>query len=251
MSKTVKKLSPFALGLALCCYQAIQLPTAYAASLNLSSPPSDGLLSSGESTAFAADSTGKTATTDSTKTSVTANIDCPLQSSINQSTSTSSTPANPATTEASGVTPLPISPENSALKYESDDKVASSDTAQDSSIAQTPQTNSSTEVNSSEPVLMAQATLDDCCGIGGTTTCEVGGLPTGGAAVGGLSPLLGLLGLLPAAAIPFALGDSNDNPAQVPEPSTTPGIVAGFGLMGLYFSRRYLNRKNRQNTFSK
>ncbi len=97
--------------------------------------------------------------------------------------------------------------------------------------------------------LVAQASLDDCCEIGGTTTCEVGGLPPagGGALGGGPSPLLALLGL-PAALIPAFLGggDGSNNstppiPTPVPESSSTGAIAAGFGLIGLWYGRRLRN----------
>jgi hypothetical protein len=98
--------------------------------------------------------------------------------------------------------------------------------------------------------LVAQASLDDCCEIGGTTTCEVGGLPPAGGGIlggGGPSPLLALLGV-PAALIPAFLGgsDSSSNnptptPMPVPESSSTGAIAAGFGLIGLWYGRRLRN----------
>ncbi len=98
-------------------------------------------------------------------------------------------------------------------------------------------------------VKVAQLVPDEnCCELGGTSDCELGGLPpAGGAASGGGFPFAALAGLLPLAAIPFAFGggkDNNDSPPPVPEPSSTAGIVAGFGMLGLWFSRRFRAGKN-------
>lgn len=107
----------------------------------------------------------------------------------------------------------------------------------------------STVPDSASSTLIAQASLGDCCEIGGTTTCEVGGLPPAGGGIlgGGPSPLLALLGL-PAALIPAFLGggdssNSNPTPTPVPESSSTGAIAAGFSLLGLWYGRRYHNAR--------
>jgi hypothetical protein len=91
-------------------------------------------------------------------------------------------------------------------------------------------------------VKVAQLVPDEnCCELGGTTDCELGGIaPAGGAASAAGFPFAALAGLLPLAAVPFAFGggDNNDPAPAVPEPSSTAGIVAGFGMLGLWFSRR-------------
>jgi PEP-CTERM motif len=92
-------------------------------------------------------------------------------------------------------------------------------------------------------VKVAQLVPDEnCCELGGTVDCELGGIaPAGGAAAAAGFPFAALAGLLPLAAVPFAFGggDNNDSSPAVPEPSSTAGIVAGFGMLGLWFSRRF------------
>lgn len=94
----------------------------------------------------------------------------------------------------------------------------------------------------SDGVKVAQLVPDEnCCELGGTVDCELGGIaPAGGAASAAGFPFAALAGLLPLAAIPFAFGGGNnsDPSPAVPEPSSTAGIVAGFGMLGLWFSRR-------------
>lgn len=100
--------------------------------------------------------------------------------------------------------------------------------------------------------MIAQLIPDEnCCEFGGTADCELGGVPPiGGAAIAGF-PFAALAGLLPLAAIPF-IGGGGDNggdvtppvappppPPPVPESSSTGAIVAGIGLFGLWFSRRF------------
>jgi len=247
MYKIAKNLSPFTLGLVFCFSQAALLPTAHAASLNPNSSV-DATLSLDPNTAnqTALDPTGA-----SSPTALPAglpNVDC-LQSGLSPSQvsaakSESMVPGN------SGITPVPKNLGDTSLKYQSNE-IASSDVPATEPVSKTTQQ----EAKTTSPTLIAQAAAaEDCCGIGGAATCEVGGVPTGGAALGGLSPLLGLLGLLPAGAIPFITsGNSNSDPNQttpipapVPESSSTGAIVAGFGVMGLLLSRRYRSgRKNK------
>lgn len=246
MYKIAKNLSPFTLGLVFCFSQTALLPTAHAASLNPNSSV-DATLSLDPNTAnqTALDPTGA-----SSPTALPAglpNVDC-LQSGLSPSQgsavkSESMVPGN------SGITPIPKNSGDTSLKYQSNE-IASSDVP-----ATEPVSNTTQEAKTTSPTLIAQASAaEDCCGIGGAATCEVGGVPTGGAGLGGVSPLLGLLGLLPAGAIPFITsGNSNSDPNQttpipapVPESSSTGAIVAGFGMMGLLLSRRYLSgRKNK------
>jgi cell division septation protein DedD len=144
MSNTVKKLSPFVLGLALCCYQGIQLPTAYAASFN-SSSSADAALS--------ADPAVQANTSGSTTAPSTASIDCPLQSNVSQSplnqSANSSLQANASTSEALGVTPIPIKSDDSNSNYQSD-KVANTESAQAKSDETTTTQGSTAQVNNSE-----------------------------------------------------------------------------------------------------
>jgi hypothetical protein len=248
MYKIAKNLSPFTLGLVFCCSQAALLPTAHAASLNPNSSV-DATLSLDPNTVnqTALDPTGA-----SSPTALPAglpNVDC-LQSGLSPSQgsaakSESMVPGN------SGITPVPKNLGDTSLKYQSNE-IASSDVPAPEPVSKTTQ-----EAKTTSPTSIAQAAAaEDCCGIGGAATCEVGGLPTGGAGLPGLSPLLGLLGLLPAAALIPALGGGNNDPGQpapgpipvapVPESSSTGAIVAGFGIMGLLLSRRYRSgRKNK------
>lgn len=246
MYKIAKNLSPFTLGLVFCCSQSVLLPTAHAASLNPNSSV-DATLSLEPNTA---NQTALDPTTASSPTALPAglpNVDC-LQSGLSPSQgsaakSESMVPGN------SGITPVPKNLGDTSLKYQSNE-IASSDVPATEPVSKTTQ-----EAKTTSPTLIAQAAAaEDCCGIGGAATCEVGGVPTGGAGLPGLSPLLGLLGLLPAGAIPFITdGNSNSDPNQttpipapVPESSSTGAIVAGFGMMGLLLSRRYLSgRKNK------
>jgi hypothetical protein len=114
-----------------------------------------------------------------------------------------------------------------------------------SMVASTPDSDPATAFNFSSNLVAQAPALDDCCEIGGTTTCEVGGLaPAGGGALpGGLSPLAALAGLPLAGLIPLALGGGDGNNGTttppVPEPSSTAAITAGLGLLGLWYGRRY------------
>jgi hypothetical protein len=86
---------------------------------------------------------------------------------------------------------------------------------------------------------------DDCCEVSGNSLCEVAGLPPVGGGALLASPLLALAGL-PLAAIPFldGGGDGRSSPPEVPEPSTTAGLVAGVGAIGVFLSRRRNKRKD-------
>jgi hypothetical protein len=202
MYKIAKNLSPFTLGLLFCCSQATLLPSAHAASLN----PTSSVDVTLPSVSNANDQTALGATAASNTTTL-SSVDCPPQS-------------GPSST-------LPKNSGNTSLNYQSSE-IASSDVPGTEAV---PKTTQGAKMAKS-PTLIAQAAAGDCCGIGGAATCEVGGVPTGGAGLGGLSPLLGLLGLIPAAAVPLALGDGDNNdpagePAPGPgEPAPGPGEPA-------------------------
>jgi hypothetical protein len=250
MYKIAKKLSPFTLGLVFCCSQAALLPAAHAASLNPSSS-GDATLPSDPNT-FNQDVLDPTTVSSSTALPAgVPNVDCPLQLQSGISSSQgSAAQSEPTGSKNSGITPVPKNSGDKSLKYQSNE-IASSDVSSTEPVSKAKDATTS-------PTLIAQAAVGDCCGIGGAATCEVGGLPTGGAGLaGGIPPLLGLLGLLPVAAlIPALDGGNNGNPGQpapgpvpvapVPESSSTGAIVAGFGMMGLLLSRRYRSgRKNK------
>ncbi|MGB8698461.1 MAG: hypothetical protein WCD18_03505 [Thermosynechococcaceae cyanobacterium] len=190
MHKTVKKLSPVALGFALCCYQAIQLPNAQASSLSLSS-------------------------------------------NANATTVAQSTPAAVGSCLLQGGGQTSAAPEaampGTGLGYQSE-AIAQLDAAGPSTAPGA--TSSSTLVAQLSPG------VDDCCDVGGTATCEVGGLPVGGAALGAI-PLWPLLAIPPGIACAIACTGSNPKPPPVPESPLTGGLVAGFGIMGLWYSRRF------------
>jgi hypothetical protein len=84
---------------------------------------------------------------------------------------------------------------------------------------------------------------DDCCEVSGNSLCEVAGLPPVGGGALLASPLLALAGV-PLAAIPFIDGDGDGRSAEVPEPSTTAGLVAGAGAIGIFLSRRRNKRRD-------
>jgi hypothetical protein len=238
MYKIAKKLSPFTLGLVFCCSQAALLPAAHAASLNPNSS-GDATLPSDPNT-FNQDVLDPNTVSGSTALPAgLSNVDC-LQSGLSSSQG-SAAQSEPTGSKNSGITPVPKNSGDKSLKYQSDE-IASSDIPSTEPV-------SKTQDQTISPTLIAQSAVGDCCGIGGAATCEVGGLPTGGAGLGGISPLLGLLGLLPAAAIIPAVSGGNNNdpgqPAPVPETSSTGAIVAGFGMMGLLLSRR--DRSGRKN----
>jgi hypothetical protein len=207
MNKKSKKVSPFVLGMAMCCYQVVQQPMAYAASL------------------------GSNNSSDINSLAPSVPVDAPVSAG------------------AAGGCPLgalKATPKSGTLPSGSSSAASSSLGYQSESIAESGVASAS---KGSGTVKVAQLVPDEnCCELGGTSDCELGGLPpAGGAAAGGGFPFAALAGLLPLAAIPFALGDGkngNEPAPPVPEPSSTAGIVAGFGIFGLWFSRRYRAGKN-------
>lgn len=224
-NKAIQKFSPFALGIMVCSYQVIQVPLVYGASLKsvanadtLLKPvvPEVQSLPTEASTGCSLAPAGSTLPTSSAEPPLKAsNLDSGLASTgVIASTVTGSVVPSAVVANAPALEPVPL-------------------------------VNADPAAN-----LVAQVPLaDDCCEIGGTTTCEVGGLPPqgGGALAGGLSPLLGLLGLGPLAAIPALLGGDGgggETPTPtptvpVPEPSSTAAITAGLGLLGLWYGRRF------------
>ena len=220
-NKAIQKISPFALGIMVCSYQIAQMPLAYGASLKNVSANADPLL----------------------KPVV------PVLQSF-----PSSAAAGCVSAPVGGGSTLPPSGAGTSLNVSTPsvlgESVASNVLASSVTGAVVPSTIVA-QTSGLEPSanLIAQVpVLDDCCAIGGTTTCEVGGVPpVGGAALaaGGLSPLLGLLGA-PLLAIPALLGGggggSEPTPIPtppVPEPSSTAAVTAALGLFGLWYGRRF------------
>jgi hypothetical protein len=208
MNKKSRKVSPFVLGVAMCCYQVVQQPMVRAASLSSNNG------------------------SDVTSLSPSVPVDAPVSAGA-----------------ASGGCPLgalKTLPKSGALPSSSSAAASSGLGYQSETFAESGVASASKGAGS---VKVAQLVPDEnCCELGGTSDCELGGLPpAGGAASGGGFPFAALAGLLPLAAIPFAFGDgknNNDSPPPVPEPSSTAGIVAGFGMFGLWFSRRFRAGKN-------
>jgi hypothetical protein len=208
MNNKFKKASPFALGVAMCCYQVVQQPMVLAASL------------------------GSNNSSDLTSLSPSVPVDAPTAAG----SAAGGCPLNSLKTPSkSGGLPAQGSAASPGLGYQSEN-VAESGIVSVSKGTGT--------------VKVAQLVPDEnCCELGGTADCELGGLPpAGGAASGGGFPFAALAGLLPLAAIPFAFGGGGNNngeqPPAVPEPSSTAGIVAGFGMLGLWFSRRFRENQN-------
>jgi hypothetical protein len=188
MSKTIRKLSPFALGMALCAYPVIYLQGAQAASLALGSTPSavDG-------------------STVDVSTPATASLpgDCLASALPSEKSSTIPTAVD---TPASGV----------KVGYQSSPDLSPASGAPDTSI-----------LDSTDPNVIAQ--IEPGCELVGTP-------PQGGGALAAGS-LLPLLAAAPLGAIPALLGD--DDPPKTPlSESSTAGVVAGVGLLGLWFSRK-------------
>jgi hypothetical protein len=208
MNKNSKKVSPFVLGVAMCCYQVVQQPMVRAASL-------------GSNNSSDVNSLAPSVPLDAPASAGAASGGCPL-GALKASPKSGALPSGGSATASS------------SLGYESENIV-------ESGVASASKGAGSVKV--------AQLVPDEnCCELGGTSDCELGGLPpAGGAAAGGGFPFAALAGLLPLAAIPFAFGggnNNNDSPPPVPEPSSTAGIVAGFGMFGLWLSRRYRTGKN-------
>jgi hypothetical protein len=218
-NKAIQKISPFALGIVVCSYQIAQMPLVYGASLKNVSANADPLLKP---------------------------IVPELQSFPSSAAAGCvSAPVGGGSTLPTSGTGTPLNVSNPSVLGES---VASSVLASSVTGAVVPSTIVA-QTSGLEPSanLIAQVpALDDCCAIGGTTTCEVGGVPpVGGAALaaGGLSPLLGLLGA-PLLAIPALLGGggggSDPTPTPpVPEPSSTAAVTAALGMFGLWYGRRF------------
>jgi hypothetical protein len=207
MNNNLRKISPFALGVALCCYQVVQQPMVLAASL------------------------GSDNSSDLTSLSPSVSVDVPTASDA----VAGGCPLNSLKTSSKGGT-LPSQAStagSSSLGYQSEG---------------TAETRIVPASKGAGTVKVAQLVPDEnCCEFGGTADCELGGLAPAGGAVGGAGfPFAALAGLLPAGLIPLAFtgGDNNSDPAPVPEPSSTAGIVAGFGMLGLWFSRRFRSNQN-------
>lgn len=213
-NKAIQKFSPFALGMVLCSYQMAQVPMAYGASLNSVAATDDSLLQpnvSGLQPALSAAPGG-----------------CALSSAGSGSVN-SLAPSLNASTPGS----LPPSSSSGVL----------ASTVAGSVVANAPAADPAAPSNLSSNLVAQAPALDDCCEIGGTTTCEVAGVaPAGGGALGGF-PLASLAGLaVPLVAIPLLAGGGGGGggtPPPVPEPSSTAAITAGIGLLGLWYGRRF------------
>jgi hypothetical protein len=199
MNQAIKKLSPFALGMTLFAYNAIQLPLAQAASLDLGANPAMVELPAAPTAAVGDCLASSTPTAETAPGEATAPDDRAF-SGLNYQESNTDLAPNPPTVVGS------------------------------ESGAAAPESSTST--------LIAQLAPDDCCEVGGTATCEVAGLPPQG---GGLlaAPFLPLLAA-PLGALAFIGGSDPNRPRPVPlSESSTAGLVAGFGLVGLWYSRRF------------
>ncbi len=213
-NKAIQKFSPFALGMVLCSYQMAQVPMAYGASLKSVAATDDSLLQPNVS-----------------------GLQPPAPSAAAGGCALSSTgggSVNSLAPSLNAVTPsLPPSSSSGVLASAVTGSVVANASAADPAAP--------SNLSSS---LVAQApALDDCCEIGGTTTCEVAGVPpVGGGALGGF-PLASLAGLaLPLVAIPLLAGGGGGGggtPPPVPEPSSTTAITAGIGILGLWYGRRF------------
>jgi hypothetical protein len=201
MDNNLRKISPFALGVALFCYQVVQQPSVRAASLDSNNG------------------------SDLTSLSPSVPIDAPTTLGA-----AGGCALNSLKTSSKGGT-LP----SQASGYQSEN-IAESGIGPTSEGAGT--------------VKVAQLVPDEnCCEFGGTADCELGGLAPTGGAIAGAGPgfPFAALAALPLAAIPalaFTGGGNNGDPAAVPEPSSTAGIVAGFGMLGVWFSRRFRSNQN-------
>jgi hypothetical protein len=213
-NKAIQKISPFALGIMVCSYQIVQMPLAYGVSVKSMAVAADPLL----------------------KPTV------PELQSFSASPECVPAPAGGSSLlpNSGAGTPLNTSSPSALNSSGSSSVLASSVTG---AVVSSTLTAQATGFESSANLIAQVPALDDCCAIGGTTTCEVGGVPpVGGAALaGGLSPLLGLLGL-PLLAIPAIVGGGGGGGGPtppVPEPSSTAGITAALGLFGLWYGRRF------------
>jgi hypothetical protein len=222
-TKAIQKIAPFALGMMVCSSQIAQMPLAYGASLKSMSAAADPLLKpvvpEPQSFPSAAAPDCVSAPVDGGSSLPQAGAESLLNASNSSALNSSGSPSVLASSVTGAVVPSALTAQATGIESSS-------------LIAQVP-------------------ALEDCCAIGGTTTCEVGGVPpVGGAALaaGGLSPLLGLLAT-PLLAIPALVGggdgggNGGDVPTPptppVPEPSSTAAITAALGLFGLWYGRRF------------
>jgi hypothetical protein len=210
MNKAIRNISPFALGIMVCSYQIAQVPLAYGASLKSVSASADSLL--------------KPVVPELQSFPSGASAEC------------ASAPAGGAALPKAGAaTPLNASSPSALNSLDSSSVLASSVTG---AVAPAVVVSQSAGFEQPSNLIAQVPALDDCCAIGGTTTCEVGGVPpVGGGALAGVSPLLGLLGA-PLLAIPLLGGGGGEEP-KVPEPASTAAITAGLGIFGLWYGRRF------------
>lgn len=211
----IQKFSPFALGIMVCASQVAQTPLAYGASLKSGPADADSLLKPivPEMQSFPSSASSECAS-------------APVGGGSALPSAGASTPLN-----ASSQSALNLSASSSVL--------ASSVT---SVVVPPALTAQATGVDPSFNLIAQVPALDDCCAVGGTATCEVGGVPpSGGGVLAGASPLWGLLAT-PLLIIPGVIGGGGGGeptPPPVPEPSSTAGITAALGLFGLWYGRRF------------
>jgi hypothetical protein len=222
-NKVIQKFSPLALGIIICSYQLAQVPFAYGASLKTAATD-DSLLTP--------DVSGLQSTPS------TAAAGCPLSPTGGGSALPNSSP--PALSSSALGSGGDLAPSTGVLASSVTGSVVPS-----SVVANAPASNPAAPSNFSSNLVAQAPALDDCCEIGGTSTCEVAGVapPVGGGALGGF-PLAALAGLaVPLVAIPLIAGGGGGGngtpPPPVPEPSSTAAITAGLGLLGLWYGRRF------------
>jgi hypothetical protein len=222
-NKVIQKFSPLALGIIVCSYQLAQVPFAYGASLKTAAATDDSLLTP--------DVSGLQSTPS------TAAAGCALSPTGGGSTLPNSSP--PALSSSAPGGGSSLAPSTGILASSVTGSVVPS-----SVVANAPASDPAAPSNLSSNLVAQAPALDDCCEIGGTSTCEVAGVapPVGGGALGGF-PLAALAGLaVPLVAIPLIAGGGgggNGTPPPVPEPSSTAAITAGLGLLGLWYGRRF------------
>lgn len=213
-TKAIHKISPFALGIMVCSYQIAEMPLAYGASLKSMSASADSLLKPvvPELQALPSSTAAECASAPVGGSALpNAGAGQPLNVSNPSALNSSASPSVLVSSVTGTVVPSTI-------------------------VAQ------AARVEPSSNLIAQVPALDDCCAIGGTTTCEVGGVPPiGGAALaGGIPPLFGLLGA-PLALLPL-IGGGGGEPKPtppVPEPSSTAAITAALGLFALWYGRRF------------
>ena len=176
IKRSVRKISPLALGIALCVQQAAWLPVAQAASLGL-----------GDSSDQTSDLLAPALPEDVTADASLEALNCAL---------------NPGETLSPDAGAVPSDLSSQPRSYRSD-VVASAD------LGAVPQ-------GAAPDLVAQAVPFDDCCEIGGNALCEIGGIPPQGGGALLASPLLALAGLPLAAIPFIGGGGGNPNPVPEP-----------------------------------